>query len=119
NTTAFGTVPRVRAYKVAAIFDVGMYEYDSSFVYLPLAAAQVFFRLSEQQVTGVEVMVREPEKIFETRRALVQALGPQVRIFDWQQANSSFFNAVQVERNVMFLILTLIIVVAAFNIISS
>jgi lipoprotein-releasing system permease protein len=119
NATAFGTVPRVRAYKVAAIFDVGMYEYDSSFVYLPLASAQVFFRLSEQQVTGVEVMVREPERIFEIRRALIQKLGPQVRIFDWQQANSSFFNAVQVERNVMFLILTLIIVVAAFNIISS
>src|SRR4051812_5428749 len=119
NTTAFGTVPRVRAYKVAAVFDVGMFEYDSSFVYLPLEAAQVFFRLPEQQVTGVEVLVRDPDRIYEYRRAIQQAVGPQVRIFDWQQANSSFFNAVQVERNVMFLILTLIIVVAAFNIISS
>jgi lipoprotein-releasing system permease protein len=119
NTTAFGTVPRVRAYKVAAVFDVGMFEYDSSFVYLPLESAQVFFRLPEQQVTGVEVLVRDPDRIYEYRRAIQQAVGPQVRIFDWQQANSSFFNAVQVERNVMFLILTLIIVVAAFNIISS
>ncbi len=119
NTTAFGTVPRVRAYKVVAVFDVGMYEYDSTFVYLPLAAAQVFFRLPEQQVTGVEVLVDDPDRIWEYRRAIQQAVGPQARIFDWQQANSSFFNAVQVERNVMFLILTLIIVVAAFNIISS
>jgi lipoprotein-releasing system permease protein len=119
NATAFGTVPRLRAYRVAAVFDVGMFEYDSSFVYLPLEAAQVFFRYTPEQVTGVEVMVREPERIWEVRRAIQQAVGPSVRLFDWQQANSSFFNAVQVERNVMFLILTLIILVAAFNIISS
>ncbi|HEX9461963.1 MAG TPA: lipoprotein-releasing ABC transporter permease subunit [Alphaproteobacteria bacterium] len=119
NATAFGTMPRVRAYRVAAIFNVGMYEYDSSFVYLPLEAAQVFFQLTPQQVTGVEVMVQNPDRIFEERLEISRALGGGVRIFDWQQANSSFFNAVQVERNVMFLILTLIIVVAAFNIISS
>ena len=119
NATAFGTLPRVRAYRVAAIFNVGMYEYDSTFVYLPLQAAQVFFQLSPQQVNGVEVMVQNPDRIYQERIAIAQALGGGVRIFDWQQANSSFFNAVQVERNVMFLILTLIIVVAAFNIISS
>lgn len=119
NATAFGTVPRLRAYRVAAVFDVGMFEYDSSFVYLPLDAAQVFFRYAPEQVTGVEVMVREPERIWEVRRAIQQVAGPSVRLFDWQQANSSFFSAVQVERNVMFLILTLIILVAAFNIISS
>lgn len=119
NATAFGTMPRLRAYRVVAVFDVGMFEYDSSFVYLPLEAAQVFFRFAPEQVSGVEVMVREPERIWEIRRAIQQVTGPSVRLFDWQQANSSFFNAVQVERNVMFLILTLIILVAAFNIISS
>ena len=119
NATAFGTVPRVRAYKVVAVFDVGMFEYDSSFVFLPLEAAQVFFRYEPGQVTGVEIMVGNPDRIWELRRGIAQLLGPGVRLFDWQQANSSFFNAVQVERNVMFLILTLIILVAAFNIISS
>jgi lipoprotein-releasing system permease protein len=119
NATAFGTMPRLRAYRVAAIFNVGMYEYDSTFVYLPLAAAQVFLNMTPQQVTGVEVMVQNPDRVFEERFEIMRALGGSVRIFDWQQANSSFFNAVQVERNVMFLILTLIIVVAAFNIISS
>ncbi len=119
NATVFGTMPRLRAYKVVALFNVGMYEYDSTFVYLPLAAAQSFFQMTPQQVSGIEVMVSNPDRVFEERLLIAQALGNQVRIFDWQQANSSFFNAVQVERNVMFLILTLIIVVAAFNIISS
>ena len=119
NATAFGTMPRVRAYRVAAVFNVGMYEYDSSFVYLPLEAAQVFFQLTPQQVTGVEVMVKDPDRVFTQRLEIIRALGNNVRILDWQQANSSYFNAVMVERNVMFLILTLIIVVAAFNIISS
>ncbi len=119
NVTAFGTMPRLRAYRVVAVFNVGMYEYDSSFVYLPLSAAQLFFQLRPDQVTGVEVMVQNPDDVFRQRLDISQALGPSVRLFDWQQANSSFFNAVQVERNVMFLILTLIIVVAAFNIISS
>ncbi|MBM3537455.1 MAG: lipoprotein-releasing ABC transporter permease subunit [Alphaproteobacteria bacterium] len=119
NATAFGTMPRVRAYKVVAVFDVGMFEYDSSFVFLPLEAAQIFFRYTPEQVTGVEVMAGNPDRIWELRRSLGQLLGPSVRLFDWQQANSSFFNAVQVERNVMFLILTLIILVAAFNIVSS
>ena len=119
NATAFGTMPRVRAYRVVAMFNVGMYEYDSSFIYLPLEAAQVFFQLTPQQVTGVEVMVDNPDRVFTQRLEIIRALGNGVRILDWQQANSSYFNAVMVERNVMFLILTLIIVVAAFNIISS
>jgi len=119
NATVFGTMPRLRAYKVVALFNVGMYEYDSSFVYLPLAAAQSFFQLSPQQVTGIEIRVKDPDRVFEQRLSIARTLGNGVRILDWQQANSSYFNAVMVERNVMFLILTLIIVVAAFNIISS
>jgi len=119
NATAFGTMPRVRAYRVVAMFNVGMYEYDSSFVYLPLEAAQVFFQMTPQQVSGVEVMVQDPDRVFTQRLEILRTLGQGVRLLDWQQANSSYFNAVMVERNVMFLILTLIIVVAAFNIISS
>mgnify|MGYP001166135181 FL=1 len=118
TATAFGTVPRMRAYRVAAIFEVGMFEYDNTFVYLPLEAAQLFFRLGDG-VTGIELMVEDPDRMRDMRRAVAEALGPGFRILDWQQANSSFFNALQVERNVMFLILTLIILVAAFNIISS
>ena len=118
NVTAFGTTPRMRAYRVAAVFEVGMFEYDSSFVYMPMQAAQIFFRLGAG-VTGVEVMVRDPDRLAPMRRAIGEAAGPDVRLFDWQQANASFFGALQVERNVMFLILTLIILVAAFNIVSS
>jgi lipoprotein-releasing system permease protein len=118
TATAFGTMPRVKTYQVAALFNVGMYEYDNSFIYAPLAAAQLFFRLPEE-VSSLEVFVDDPDRVREERRLVATALGGQVRIVDWQQANSSLFNAVEIERNVMFLILTLIIVVAAFNIISS
>ena len=118
NVTAFGTVPRMRAYPIVAIFDVGMYEYDNTFAYMPLEAAQVFFRL-DNGVSGIEVMVTDPDNIKQIAYDVARAIGPQYRVSNWQQANSSFFNALQVERNVMFLILTLIIVVAAFNIISS
>jgi lipoprotein-releasing system permease protein len=118
TATAFGTMPRVKTYQVVALFNVGMFEYDNSFIYAPLAAAQLFFRLPEE-VSSLEVFVGDPDRVREERRLIGAALGGQVRIVDWQQANSSLFNAVEIERNVMFLILTLIIVVAAFNIISS
>jgi lipoprotein-releasing system permease protein len=118
NVTAFGTMPRLRAFRVAAIYEVGMFEYDNSFVFLPLEAAQLFFR-QEGQATGIEVFVKDPQRVWLARGPILQAVGQPARAYDWQQANSSFFNAVQVERNVMFLILTLIILVAAFNIVSS
>ena len=118
TSTAFGTVPRLKSYKVAAIFNVGMYEYDSAFVYVPLEAAQIFFRVPDA-ATAVEIMVENAERVNEVRRPMLAVTGTAYRIFDWRQANASFFNALQVERNVMFLILTLIILVAAFNIISS
>jgi lipoprotein-releasing system permease protein len=117
--TAFGTIPRVRAYQIAAIFQVGMNEYDTSFVFLPLEAAQIFFQ-SPGAVTQIEVRVADPEQVGQVRAEIAQALaGTPVRIVDWRQNNNSFFAAVKVERNVMFLILTLIILVAAFNVISS
>ncbi|MFM8799901.1 MAG: lipoprotein-releasing ABC transporter permease subunit [Tagaea sp.] len=118
NVTAFGTMPRLRAFRVVAIYETGMFEYDNAFVFLPMEAGQTFFRTGED-ASGVEVFVRDPQRIWQTRQSVVAAAGQGVRVLDWQQANSSFFNAVQVERNVMFLILTLIILVAAFNIVSS
>jgi len=117
--TAFGTIPRVRAYRVAAVFQVGMNEYDTSFVFLPLEAAQIFFQ-QPGAASHIEVMVADPQNVREESRAITTALsGTPVRVVDWQQSNNSFFAAVQVERNVMFLILTLIILVAAFNVVSS
>ncbi|GAB3443224.1 lipoprotein-releasing ABC transporter permease subunit [Insolitispirillum peregrinum] len=117
NVTAFGSVPRVRSYTVAAIFNVGMYEYDSSFIYMPLEAAQTYFRM-DGGISHLEVMVKEAERLAPVIRAIQSKVGSRYLANDWTQSNSSFFNALQVERNVMFLILTLIILVAAFNIIS-
>jgi lipoprotein-releasing system permease protein len=85
---------------------------------MPLEAAQTFFNMGNA-VSSLEVMVADPDKVQTYDREIAQALGGRVRVFDWQQSNLSFFNAVEVERNVMFLILTLIILVAAFNIVSS
>ena len=119
NVTAFGTVPRMRAYKIAATFEVGMYEYDSSFVFMPLEAAQIYFQLPGM-VSQIEVFADNPDKVPDLRLEIFRLNpGAGLRVHDWQQSNASFFNAIQVERNVMFLILTLIIIVAAFNIISS
>ncbi len=118
NVTAFGTVPRLRAYTIAGLFEVGMYEYDSNFVFMPLSAAQAYFRMP-QAVTALEVFIDDPDRSLSAARQIREAAGPGLHVQEWQRVNASFFNAVQVERNVMFLILTLIIVVAAFNIISS
>ena len=117
--TAFGTVPRIRAYRVVAIFSAGVNDYDSSVVFLPLEAAQIFFQM-QNEVSQIEVMVRDPDHVGTVNRAIRAALGDTpIRVTDWTQSNNSFFAAVEVERNVMFLILTLIILVAAFNIVSS
>ena len=118
NVTAFGTVPRLRGYRVSAIFDVGMFEYDSGFVFIPLESAQTYFRLPEA-VTALEIFAESPDLAIKLTPDIASVAGDAGRLRDWQQTNASFFNALQVERNVMFLILMLIIVVAAFNIISS
>jgi len=116
--TAFGTVPRMRAFRVVATFSIGMFEYDSSFAFIPLHSAQVYFQMPDA-VSNLEVFVDDTSKTDEIGLSIKEAMGDQARVFDWQKTNASFFNAIQVERNVMFLILTLIILVAAFNIISS
>ena len=118
KATAFGTVPRLRAYRVAATFNIGMYEYDSSFIFMPLKSAQIYFQLPKA-ISYLEVFVTKPDEARKIGSDILKKVKGAGRLHDWQQANKSFFNAIQVERNVMFLILTLIILVAAFNIISS
>lgn len=116
--TAMGVMPRSKIVQVAAIFDVGMYEYDNNFVYIPFELAQVLYQMRDG-ATGVDILIADPQRVDDVRARIAGALEAKYRLSDWQRANSSYFNAIEVERNVMFLILTLIIVVAAFNIISS
>ncbi len=117
--TVVGNIPRIRAYKVVAIFQVGFNEADTGFVFQPIEAAQVFFR-QPNAATQIEVITADPDHVQAVSRALrAELAGLPVRVIDWTQSNNSFFAAVEVERNVMFLILTLIILVAAFNIVSS
>ena len=119
QTTAFGTMPRIRAYRVVAVFEAGVNDYDSSIVFMPLPAAQTFF-FAKDSVTVIEVRLDNADRVGEVGKRIRQILaGQTIRVIDWQQSNNSFFEAVQVQQNVMFLILTLIILVAAFNIISS
>ncbi|HJN25454.1 MAG TPA: lipoprotein-releasing ABC transporter permease subunit [Rhodospirillales bacterium] len=118
NITAFGTVPRMKKYRIAATFEIGMYEYDVGFVFMQLSAAQKYFKMPEA-VSNLEVLVIHPDDAVDIGRKINPLSDQDLRVHDWQRANASFFNAIQVERNVMFLILTLIILVAAFNIISS
>ena len=117
--TAFGTVPRVRAYRVVAIFDAGVNDYNASVVFLPLPAAQIYFQMPGG-VSLIQVTTRQAEDVDRVAPEIRQALaGAPLRVLDWTHANNALFGAVQVEQNVMFLILTLIILVAAFNVISS
>lgn len=115
--TVMGTAPRIRDFTVVAIFKIGMSEYDESIAYLPLADAQEFF-VSEEGATGLEVMVDSPDNIAALVPALRAAAGPDLWLQTWKDRNQAFFNALAVERNVMFLVLTMIILVAALNIIS-
>ncbi len=117
NVTAFGTVPRMRAYPIAGVFEIGMYEYDSSFIFMPLKAAQAYFRVPG--VNFIEVMTPSADSAENVSTNItIDLIKKGVDPRDWKRTNASFFNALQVERNVMFMILTLIILVAAFNIIS-
>ncbi len=119
NATAFGTMPRTRTFEIAAVFDAGMIQYDTSYIFIPLDSAQKFFQLGNG-VTGIEVFTENPENISPYKDELLPILqGKNVRLFDWQQANKEFFSTIKVERNVMFIILTLIILVASFNVIST
>ncbi len=117
RVTAFGSVPRLKSFRVAATFRVGMSEYDNNFVFIPLAAAQRLFGTGAG-VTSLEVMLSGPDEVAAAKPAIRAAAGEPVSLVDWRQANASFYTAVKVERNVTLLIVTLVILVAAFNIIS-
>jgi len=115
--TPMGTTPRIKAYKIAAVFEIGMSEYDSAFVFMPLSEAQAYFNRAGD-VTAIEIYTDDPDHIDRFRQPVTDAAARPIYMIDWRQRNATFFNALQVERNVMFLILTLIVLVAALNIVS-
>ncbi|MCH2546318.1 MAG: lipoprotein-releasing ABC transporter permease subunit [Alphaproteobacteria bacterium] len=121
RATIAGMMPRVKAYPIAAMFDVGMFEYDSGLVFMPFEEAQIFFKLARGEdtaVSSIELMVDNPKQAAAVAAEIART-NPQLYVQSWEDTNAQFFNALKVERSVMFLILTLIIIVAAFNIISS
>ncbi len=115
--TPMGTTPRIKSYKIAGLFEIGMSEYDQVFVFMPLPEAQAYFN-RPGDVSAIEVYTDDPDKIDTFRKEINEKAGRPVYLVDWRQRNATFFNALQVERNVMFLILTLIVLVAALNIVS-
>jgi len=117
SVTPMGTTPRIKTYKVAGIFEIGMSEYDSVFVFMPLTEAQAYFNRAGD-VNAIEIYTDNADQVVQYRQLVNDNAGRQVYIIDWRQRNSSFFSALQVERTVMFMILTLIVLVAALNIIS-
>lgn len=118
KSSPFGNMPRSKTFEVSQIFDVEMYEYNSGFIFMTISDAQALFRIPEA-VTELEVLTNNPSHIIPIRNLVRQTVIGEAEVHDWQASNRSFVNALEVERNVMFLILTLIIIVAAFNIISS
>jgi lipoprotein-releasing system permease protein len=117
NVTPFGVTPRIKTYTIAGTFKIGMSVYDSSYIFMPLEEAQLYFNLGKD-VSALEVMITDPDNADAMANAIGTAAGPYSRIVTWEDVNSAFFGAIQVERNVMFLILTLIILVASLNIVS-
>ncbi len=115
--TPFGTAPRIKRYTVSAIFELGMSEYDKAMIFMPLKEAQRYFS-RPGQVDVIEVLLKEPEKVGDVLDPLQAAGGPTLHLTDWRKRNETFFTVLQVERNVMFVILSLIVLVAALNIIS-
>lgn len=118
TNTAFGAVPRMKSYRVVGTFDAGMYQYDNGYLFMPLEAAQLFFKLPEA-VTHIEVSIDNPDNVSDAMNAIFAVAPDGTRLYSWQKSNSGYMHAIRIQSNVMFLILTLIIIVAAFNIISS
>jgi len=117
-STPMGITPRIKPYKIAAIFKIGMSEYDSAFVFMPLKEAQAYFNRNGD-VTAIEVFVDNPDRVLSFRKLIADAAQRPIFMVDWRQRNATFFGALQVERNVMFMILTLIVLVAALSILSA
>jgi lipoprotein-releasing system permease protein len=118
NVTPFGTVPRIVSYEVGAIFEVGVYDYDRAFVLLPLGEAQTLLRL-DNDVGMIEITTTNPDKVGDILAPLAGKIGMSALITDWRQLNSALFEALVVEQIVMFWVLSIIILVAVFNILSS
>jgi lipoprotein-releasing system permease protein len=116
-STPFGTAPRSKPYEITAIFKLGMSEYDKSIIFMPLEESQKYFG-KRGEVDVLEIVVDDPEQVEAYKAAMLAAAGPTISLSDWRQRNSTFFGVLEVERNVMFIILSLIILVAALNIIS-
>ena len=117
DVTPLGVSPRIKSYPVSGTFEIGMSEYDASIIYMPLGEAQLYFN-AEGLAQSIELFIDHPENVDTIRPLVETAAGRQIFISDWRQRNQSFFSALEVERNVMFMILTLIVLVAALNIIS-
>ncbi len=118
NVTPFGAVPRIVSYEVGAIFEVGVYDYDKAFVLLPLGEAQTLLRLGSD-VGMIEITTSDPDQVGQILAPLAQKIGMSALITDWRQLNSALFEALVVEQVVMFWVLSIIILVAVFNILSS
>jgi lipoprotein-releasing system permease protein len=116
-STPFGTTPRIKRYPIAAVFELGMSEYDKTMVFLPLAESQRYFSRGAE-VDVLEVIVSSPDAVDSMIGPLRAAGGPTLHFSDWRKRNETFFTVLEVERNVMFIILSLIVLVAALNIIS-
>jgi lipoprotein-releasing system permease protein len=116
-STPFGTAPRSKPYMISAIFELGMSEYDKSMIFMPLAESQRYFNKADE-ADVLEVVVDDPERVDQFAASIKEAGGPTINVTDWRQKNETFFTVLEVERNVMFIILSLIILVAALNIIS-
>ena len=135
--TVAGLMPRIKAYPVAGIFEAGMYEYDAGLILMPLGEAQLYFKHQDAEipselllpgqiappaktsVTGLEVMVKNVHAAPQIANEIREKLGGRMRVYDWQQSSQSLFEAIQIQSNVMFVILTLIILVASFNLVAS
>lgn len=117
DVTPLGTTPRMKGYPITAIFEVGMSEYDSSIVYMPFSEAQLYFNM-DGRAQAIEIYVDNPDNVDALKPKVEEASQRPITMVDWRERNRTFFDALQVERNVMFMILTLIVLVAALNIIS-
>lgn len=117
-TTPFGTVPRIVSYRVAAIFEVGLYDYDNAFVVMPMEDAQTLLLLGDN-IGMIEVNTVDPDRVNEIMAPIAAKVVRQAQVTDWRQLNSSLFEAINIDRTVSFVVLSLIILVAVFNILSS
>ncbi len=118
ESTPFGTVPRILAYRIVAVFEIGVYDYDKAFVVMPMGDAQTLLRLGDA-VGMVEVTTSNPDRVAEILAPIAPSIQGQAVINDWKSTNSALFSALVVERTVMFWVLSIIILVAVFNILSS